>query len=61
MIYTFNQQSEGSQELSETLTKWEKDLGQGAVQTALLVSLAKVPSYSESRMIRKATCKLDKQ
>lgn len=53
MIYTFNHKSEGSQELSQTLTKRDKDLSQGIVQTPLLVPLAKAPSYGKSSMIRK--------
>lgn len=42
MICTFKHKSEGGQELSQSMTKWAKGLGQGAVQTPLLVSLQRL-------------------
>lgn len=61
MIYTFNHRSWSSQELRQTMPKRDKDLSQGAVQTPLLASLAKAPSYSKSSVVRKATWKFKKQ
>lgn len=43
------------------MTKWDKDPGQGAMQTPLLFSLAEAPSSGKSCRVSKATCKIGEQ